>query len=67
MSEFGSTIQDCKTLFSQFYENSSVEFMRRQTKAVDHELAKTATLEDSFQIVVITPHCIEYILINEMT
>jgi len=34
----GSIIQDCKTLFSQFYENSSVEFVQRQANVVAHEL-----------------------------
>jgi len=56
--EFGSIVQ--------FYENSSVEFVRRQANAVAHELAKAATLGASFQIVVTPPRCIEHLLINEM-
>jgi hypothetical protein len=65
-AKFGNIIHDCKTLFSQIYENSSVEFVRRQTSEVAHELAKTVTLTASFQILVNAQNCIEHILINEM-
>jgi dGTP triphosphohydrolase len=55
-----------KIVFSQFYENSSVEFLRRQANAVVHELAKVATSEASFHLPVNPPDCNEHILINEM-
>jgi hypothetical protein len=41
-TEFGNIINNCKTLFSNFYENSSVEFMQRQANEVAHNLAKAA-------------------------
>ncbi|XP_024632220.1 uncharacterized protein [Medicago truncatula] len=65
-TEFGSIIHRCKTLFNLFYENSSVEFIRRQANEVAHELAKAASSSASFQILVNIPECIEHILINEM-
>ena len=30
--EFGIVIQNCKTLFRQYYENSTIKFIRRQNK-----------------------------------
>ncbi|WJX93691.1 hypothetical protein P8452_75185 [Trifolium repens] len=65
-SEFGVLIDHCKSIFSNYYSNSSVEFVRRQANEVAHNLAKAATLSASFQILVDVPNCIEHILINEM-
>jgi ribonuclease HI len=65
-SEFGVIIDHCKIIFSNYYSNSSVEFVRRQANEVAHNLAKAATLSASFQILVEVPNCIEHILINEM-
>jgi hypothetical protein len=65
-TEFGNVINSCKTLFSNLYENSSVEFVRRQANEVAHNLAKAALLSASSQLLVTIPHCIEHILINEM-
>jgi len=65
-TEFGAIINNCKIMFNHLYENSSVEFVRRQANGVAHELAKAATLSASFHILVTPPHCIEHILINEM-
>jgi len=47
---FGAIIKDCKILFSHLYENSSVEFVRKQANEVAHDLAKATTLSASFHI-----------------
>ena len=65
-NEFGNIIYNCKTLFSNFYENSRVEFVRRQANEVAHSLAKVALLSASSQLLVTILHCIEHILIYEM-
>jgi len=65
-TKFGAIIKDCKILFSHLYENSSVEFVRRQANEAAHELAKATTLSASFHSLVTPPDCIEHILINEM-
>jgi ribonuclease HI len=65
-TEFGVILNQCKLMFSNFYSNSSVEFVRRQANEVAHNLAKAATLSASFQILVDVPNCIEHLLINEM-
>ncbi|MCI30906.1 replication protein A 70 kDa dna-binding subunit [Trifolium medium] len=64
--EFGVIISHCKSLFSNYYSNSSVEFVRQQANEVAHSLAKAATFTASPQVIVDIPHCIEYILINDM-
>jgi hypothetical protein len=56
----------CKSLFSQFYNNSRVEFVRRQSNEVAHSLSKAAIYLASPQILVDIPHCVEHFLINEM-
>jgi hypothetical protein len=66
VTEFGSIINNCRTLFGLYYENSSVEFVRRQANEVAHVLSKAVTLSASFQILVTIPDCIEHILSNEM-
>jgi ribonuclease HI len=65
-TEFGEIISHCKRLYSSFYVNSSVEFIRRQANEVAHSLAKAATYIASPQVLVDIPNCIEHILINEM-
>ena len=65
-TEFGAIINNCKIMFNHLYENSSIEFVRRQTNGVAHELVKAATLSVSFHILVTPPHSIEHILINEI-
>jgi ribonuclease HI len=66
VSEFGDIIDNCRALFTQFYVNSSVEFVRRQANEAAHSLAREAALLANFQILVTIPNCIEHILINEM-
>jgi len=66
VTEFGIIIQNCKTLLRHYYENSTVEFVRRQTNEVVHKLAKAALLSTSLQVLFKIPDCIENTLINEM-
>ncbi|XP_045794003.1 uncharacterized protein LOC123888879 [Trifolium pratense] len=65
-TELGDIISHCKQLISNYYNNSSVEFIRRQANEVAHSLAKAATYTVSPRILVDIPHCIEHLLINEM-
>jgi len=65
VTEFGMIIHNCKTIFEQYYVNSSIEFVRRQANEATHRLAKAVTSSASFQILVEIPDCIEHILINE--
>ncbi|XP_045822393.1 uncharacterized protein LOC123915300 [Trifolium pratense] len=65
-TELGDIISHCKQLFSNYYNNSSVEFIRRQANEVAHSLAKAATYAASPRILVDIPNCIEHLLINEM-
>ncbi|CAJ2663884.1 unnamed protein product [Trifolium pratense] len=66
LTEFGAIMDHCKSLFSSFYRNSSVEFVQRQVNKAAHTLAQVATLYASFQVMVDASNCIEHILINEM-
>ncbi|XP_024632826.1 uncharacterized protein [Medicago truncatula] len=65
-TEFENIIQNCQSLFRNYYENSKVEFVRRQANEAAHALVKAATLSASFQLLYVIPDCIEHILINEM-
>jgi len=66
VTKFGVIIQNCKTLFRHYYENSTVEFVRRQANEVAHKLVKAALLSTSLQVLFEIPDCIENTLINEM-
>ncbi|KEH29449.1 hypothetical protein MTR_4g036855 [Medicago truncatula] len=50
----------------KYYENSSVEFVRRQANEVVHKLAKATLLSACFQLLVEPLDCIEHILTSEM-
>jgi ribonuclease HI len=47
-TEFGVIMDHSKLIFSTYYRNSSVEFVRRQANEAAHNLAKVATLSASF-------------------
>jgi len=66
VTEFGTIIGACQHLFSFSFTNSRVEFIRRQTNAAAHALAREATSLASLTIYYAIPHCIETIIINEM-
>jgi len=38
-TKFGTIIDDYRIMFSQFYENSSAEFVQKQVNEVSRELA----------------------------
>jgi hypothetical protein len=65
VNEFGDIIDNCRSLFTQFYVNSNVEFVRRQTNEEANTLARDTSLLTSFRILDEIPNYIEHILINE--
>jgi len=64
--EFGSIILSFHSLFSFFFSNSWVEFLRRQANAVAHALAREATFIASPVVYYNIPNCIETLIINQM-
>ena len=50
VTKFRMIIHNCKTIFKQYYINSSVEFVRRQTNEAVHRLHKKTTFSTSFQM-----------------
>jgi len=52
ITEFGMIIKKCTTLFTQYYVNSSVEFVQKQANETIHKLFKTTTLSTTFYILV---------------
>jgi len=65
-TEFWAIINDCKSLFTRLYQNSTIEFVWRRINETAREVTKAATLSASFHILIEPPSCIEHILINEM-
>lgn len=65
--EFGCIISSCRSLFSSFFSNSSVEFVRRQINEVAHALAREVALLISPAVYFDIPEYIETLIINEMT
>ncbi|XP_039684970.1 uncharacterized protein [Medicago truncatula] len=49
LSEFGCIISSCRSLFSTFFSNSRVEFVRRQAYVVAHALAREATSAEIYR------------------
>jgi len=66
LSEFGCIITSCRSLFRNFFSNSRVEFVRRQSNEVAHALAREAMSLASPAIYYDIPTCIETLIINEM-
>jgi ribonuclease HI len=66
MTEFGDVLKECKSRFNLYFQNSSVEFNRRQANAVAHALARVAPSLASSNIFVDVPTCIQYLVMNEM-
>jgi hypothetical protein len=64
--EFRDIIINCISCFSNFYNNTSVEFIQIQPNGVAHNLAKVDLFPASPQVSVDIPQCIEHILLNEM-
>jgi len=59
-------IHNCKTIFKQYYVNSNIEFVRRQTDEIAYRLAKETTSSATFQILVEISDRSKHILNNEM-
>jgi len=66
VTEFGSIITACRELFSLYFHNSRVEFVRRQANSAAHALARETISLASPAIYYVIPSCIEPIIINEM-
>jgi len=64
--EFGCIISSCCSLFTSFFSNSGVEFVRRQTNEVVHALARETMLLTSLVVYFDISNCIETFIINEM-
>jgi len=64
--EFGYIISSCRSLFSNFFSNTRVKFIRRHANTVAHSLAREATLLASHVVYIDIPECIDSLLINEM-
>ena len=65
-SEFGCIISACTRFLKNSFQNSHVEFNRRQSNGVAHELAQEGPLNASSHIIDDAPSCICHILANEM-
>ena len=61
-SEFSCIITACKQLLVDKFQNSHVEFNRRQANRVAHELAQAALSNPSPHIIDDVPTCIWHIL-----
>jgi len=65
-SEFGYIITACKQLLVDRFQNSHIEFNRRQTNRVAHELAQAALSNPNPYIIDDVSTYIWHILANEM-
>jgi len=65
-SEFGCIITACKQLLVDKFQNSHVEFNRRQANRVTHELAQAALSNPNPHIINDVLTCIWHILDNKM-
>jgi len=64
-SELGCIIQACRQLFDCNFQNSDVEFNRRQANEVAHELATIAPSHASSHVYDDVPSCIRDLIANE--
>jgi ribonuclease HI len=65
-TEFDDVLKECKRVFNLYFENSHVEFDRRQSNEAAHTLARVATSIASSNIFIDVPTCINDIIMNEM-
>jgi hypothetical protein len=63
---FGDIIRYQKHVFYSYFTNSHVEFIRRQTNVVAHNLARVYSSLASFLIHTDIPKYIQNLIINEM-
>ena len=64
-SEFNCIISACRQLFIDSFQNSYVEFNRRQANGVAHELAQVAPSHASSHVYDDVPSCIRFLIDNE--
>jgi len=55
----------CRQLFDNSFQNSHVEFNRRQANGVAHELARVAPSNASSHVYDNVPSCISFLIDNE--
>jgi len=65
-SEFVCIISACRQLFIDSFQNSHVEFNRRQVNEVTHELAQVALSHASSHVYDDVSSCIRTLIDNEM-
>lgn len=65
VSEFGSILEGCKRCRNAFFENSKVEFSRRQANEVTHTLAKETIFLAGPHVFNDAPLCILTLINNE--
>jgi len=64
-SEFGCIMHACRQLFENSFQNSHVEFNRRQANEVTHELARVAPYNANSHVYDNVPSCISSLIDNE--
>ena len=64
-SGLGCIIQACRQLFDCNFQNSHIEFNRRQANGVAHELARVAPSHVSSHVYDDVPSCIQDLIANE--
>lgn len=65
VSEFGAILEECKRCCNLYFENSKVEFSRRQANEVAHTLAREALFLASPHVFNDIPLCILTLINNE--
>ena len=65
ISEFGTIMDECRKNCNNYFENSKVEFSRRQANVVAHTLAREATSLASPHIFDNVPSCNLTLIFNE--
>ena len=65
ISKFGAIVDDCRRQCCIWFENSNVEFSRRQANMFAHTLAREAILLASPQTFNVVPSCIGSLVSNE--
>jgi len=65
VSEFGAILEECKRCRNVYFENSTVEFNRRQVNEVAHTLARKALFLASPQVFNDVSLCILTLINNE--
>jgi len=63
---FGTIVDECKRCCQVNFENSQVEFSRRQSNVVAHTLARETRFSSSPHIFIEVASCIIYLISNEM-